>query len=332
MDFKVAFVTNSRNNFTGSYRIWINDLCQYINEINDSGIKAEICNPDSDLGDFDAIICGKGETHLVIEMKQQYPNKKIGTINLSADTKNLPVDFVIVGSLEEKDSLSHYRNVFVFPLIENMFRHCEAKKHSEKEQVRIGFHGHYPHLSKFEPHLKEALESIDKRHSIELYIITSNPRFNWAHGKPNIKNIRLKSWDLSSVKDRLMSCDIGIVPNVTSMSKGIKEYGTSVELGLYDTDYVMRMKNKSNAGRAFVFHQLGIPVVADFTPSNFHIMGDPSCGYIAQNKLGWEKAIVELLDPIKRATVAQNAKKEFDRLYDPIDWAQRLIKEITEIK
>ena len=43
--------------------------------------------------------------------------------------------------------------------------------------------------------------------------------------------------------------------------------------GLYDTDYFFRMKNKSNPGRMFVFIQHGIPVIADLTPSNLHILG-----------------------------------------------------------
>ena len=91
------------------------------------------------------------------------------------------------------------------------------------------------------------------------------------------------------------------------------------------------MKNKSNAGRCFVFHQLGIPVVADLTPSNFHIMGDPKCGFLALNRASWRKALKRLAEPEIRQEIADNAKREFDRLYNPQEWAQRLYKDLSEI-
>ena len=315
----------------GSYRIWVNNLNNYFNKVDNLEIKSEILTSDKDIGDYDIIICDKNSVDLAVGIKKSFPDKKVGVINLSADKKDIPIDFIIVGSLEEKDSLSHYDNVFLFPLIEDMYQNAECKKHSEKESLRIGFHGHYPHLSKFEPHLKNALEKIDKICNIELFIITSNFSFDWCVGKPNIKSITMKRWNLSTVKEDLLSCDIGISPNVTHIPVDIKKYNTSVELGLYNTDHILRMKNKSNAGRAFVFHQLGIPVVADFTPSNFHIMGDPKCGFIAHNQKSWERAILELREPERRQQIANNAKNEFDRLYNPVTWARRLFLNIRRL-
>jgi glycosyltransferase involved in cell wall biosynthesis len=93
----------------------------------------------------------------------------------------------------------------------------------------------------------------------------------------------------------------------------------------------MRFKNKSNAGRSFVFHQLGIPVVADITPSHFHVMGNPDCGFLVADKAGWYKALLKLTNYRTRQEIADNAKKEFDRLYDPHDWARKLYREIEEI-
>ena len=49
-----------------------------------------------------------------IKVKEYYPEKIIGTTNLSADiSSKVNCDFVIVGSLEEKCSLSKYQNVFL---------------------------------------------------------------------------------------------------------------------------------------------------------------------------------------------------------------------------
>ena len=94
---------------------------------------------------------------------------------------------------------------------------------------------------------------------------------------------------------------MGLVPNMSDVVE-LGDYSKRVDndQGLYSTDFAMRMKNKSNAGRSFVFHQLGIPVISDITPSNLHILGDPDCGYVAFNKNSWKKAI-EALEHVKDA-------------------------------
>ena len=327
---KVLFISSTSDIETGSYRIWVNDLNQYFQECNiPSAISYGI--PDS-VSECDIIICGKSDAAAAVAVKSAFPSKKVGVINLSSDRKGLPIDFVIVGSPEEMVSLSHYENVFLYPLIERMYQSPDDyKRHEDSSLLRIGFHGHYPHLNKFCPHLDRALEDLEKEYDIELLIITTNTSFEWRVGRPNIKNIVTKRWDVNTVKEDLLSCDVGIVPNITNLSLQDLNLGTSVDMGLYNTDHIIRMKNKSNAGRCFVFHQLGIPVVADLTPSNFHIMGDPSCGFLALNRDSWRKALTKLTDSKVRQEIADNAKREFDRLYSPHEWAQRLYKNILEI-
>tara|TARA_X000001388_G_scaffold76473_2_gene73913 strand:+ start:2054 stop:3052 length:999 start_codon:yes stop_codon:yes gene_type:complete len=329
-DLKVFFLSSGHNVSSGSYRIWIHDLNKYFREVGvNSSTSHE--NP-KNLEDSDVIICGKENFHAAAQLKKLYPSKKVGVINLSSDKKGLPIDFVIVGSLEEKDSLSHYSNVFLYPLIERMYQDPDDyKQHKNSSPITIGFHGHYPHLSKFSPHLSQALEDMEKIHNIKLKIITSYAGFDWKVGKPKIKNISMKSWDIKTIKQEILGCDIGVVPNITSLNLNDLGLKTSANLGLYDTDLAVRMKNKSNAGRCFVFHQLGIPVVADLTPSNFHIMGDPECGSIAMSSDGWLKALINLTEPETRQRMADNAKREFDRLYDPHVWARRLYTNLLEI-
>ncbi len=329
MSYQILFITENNNMFAGSYRIWVNDLNQYVNKLNTENVQSQIYNKGVDLEKFDCFICGKNEIDLAKKIKNMFPKKKVGIINLSSDKKGLPIDFVIVGSVEEKISLSHYSNVFIFPLIENMFQNCEMKNHTQKDKIRIGFHGSHTHLSKFEPHLKNALEAIDKKRDIELFLITSNKNFNWKVGRPNIKNITTKQWNMETIKEDILSCDIGIVPNVTNVELDMSR--NHIDQGLYNTDFSFRMKNKSNAGRAFVFHQLGVPVVADLTPSNLHILGNPECGYVANTKESWEKSILELFDHETRNFVSMNAKKEFDILYNPQRWATSLIRQIRRI-
>ena len=121
------------------------------------------------------------------------------------------------------------------------------------------------------------------------------------------------------------------MPNVTSIDVSKDRDSLSVDLGRYNTDYVTRFKNKSNAGRNFVFHQLGIPVIADLTPSSLHFLGSPECGFVAQNANSWYKALLTLRDKNKRQQIADNAKIEFDRLYNPTSWARHLYNKIEEI-
>jgi len=328
---KILFISSVTDLSVGSYRIWVHDLNQTFIEL---GIESKVLHHYSleEIENHDVIICGKSDASLAKDLKVKFPEKKVGIINLSSDNKKLPVDFAIAGSLEEMDSLSCYKNVFLYPLIEKMYQNEEdCKVHEPKEKLIIGFHGHYPHLSKFNPHLKEALEELDELCDLELKIITSNVPFKWEVGKPNIRNIIIKGWNIKTFKKEMLSCDIGIVPNITPLSFTELALETSIDLGLYNTDHIVRMKNKSNAGRCFVFHQLGIPVVADFTPSNFHILGDPRCGFIAFNKNSWIKSILKLRDCKVRQTIAYAAKKEFDRLYDPHIWAKRLYNNILEI-
>ena len=316
---KIGFVVGNIDLSLGSYRIWINDLNHWFGTLN---IKSKICRTQDDVYDSDIIICSKNDVFLACQIKEQYPNKKVGIINLAADKTGLPIDFVIVGSMEEYVSMSHYENVFVYPLIEKMYYRLEdIKEHRKADVLRIGYHGSYSHLAKFEPHLKLALEEFSKINDIELLVISNKPDFNWNCGRPDI-NVIMKKWSLQTIASDLLTCDIGVVPNMTCIESS--KLPTSTDNGLYNTDFVARFKNKSNAGRCFVFHQLGIPVIADLTPSNFHILADPKNGFLAYNKKSWLKALKFLADHNNRQRISANAKEEFERLYDPLDWSRRL--------
>ena len=60
-------------------------------------------------------------------------------------------------------------------------------------------------------------------------------------------------------------------------------------------------------------------------------MGNPDCGYLVADEDGWYKSFLKLSDFRERQRIADNAKAEFDRLYNPYDWAKRLYHNIKEI-
>ena len=113
---------------------------------------------------------------------------------------------------------------------------------------------------------------------------------------PNFKTV-IEDWNYATIENQLMGCDIGIVPNIAYLKlSDLINRDVNSNKGFYESDYLIRLKNKSNAGRSFVFHQLGIPVVSDLTPSNLHVMGSGECGHIVSNELGWLKAFRDLKD------------------------------------
>lgn len=313
---KILFISHPALKI-GSHRIWVHDLCIYFNKI---GVTAKI-GTEQEIPHYDVIIYGKSETPRKIK------NKIVGHIN-PVGWKKHNCDFIITGSLEERDSLLINDNVFIFPLIENMFLDKTTKKHKDTSLLKICYHGHETHLASFNPHLKAALEDFSKEKNIELTIIHGNEKFNWSYGKPHVKTI-YKKWNINTVSDDIKACDIGVCPNSTEVSK--RPHKMEFDKGLFDSDYILRFKNKSNAGRSFVFHQLGIPVIADLTPSHFHILGNPDNGYVVMSKNGWLGALRELSDHNQRNFMAENARLEFDRLYNPIEWAKDLYENINKI-
>lgn len=322
---EVCFVSNVADDNVASYRIWVRDLAKYFNEL---GIITYVNKIPDNIGTNVVIILGKSDVYKCKDFKNKYPNNLIGIINPEGRIL-YNADFIIVGSIEEKDSLAINKNVFIFPLIENQYRNINQKKHVDKDKIIIGVHGSYTHLSKFSPHLKKALEEFSKKKNITLKI-NSNLTKKWLNGKPDINNIEISDYNFKSFSRDISNCDIGLVPNVTDNTPFFKK--TSKIKGLYNTDYFFRMKNKSNSGRMFVFIQHGIPVIADFTPSNLHILGNPECGFAVFNKEGWLNALTELSSAKTRNVISRNALKEFNRLYDPIKWASNLISNIKKLE
>ncbi len=323
---EVCFITSTSDVNIASYRMWVKDLAIYFNE---SGTKAYINKLPNDVKSNIVIVLGKSDIDKYNNYRKKYPNNLIGIINPPGG--NLyKADFIITGSIEEMDSLAMNKNIFLFPLIENQYRKISQKIHNDKSEIIIGIHGSYTHLSKVDPHLRRALEEFNQYMKISLKIISNPMPRKWINGKPKIKNVIVSDYNFKTFSDDILKCDIGLVPNITDISPLFKK--TSKTKGLYNNDYFFRLKNKSNSGRMFAFIQHGIPVIADLTPSHLHILGNPENGFAVFNKDGWLNALKELSNAKTRNTISKNALIEFNRLYDPVKWAKKLINEILKIR
>lgn len=330
---KVSFVTANKDISSGSYRIWVNDLSKTFNEINIISEIFTLNELDKIEKNTDVIIMCKSAYKTCDHIKRMFPDVLLGAINIDCKYSNENIDFVIVGSIEEYTSMSLYEHVFIYPLIERKFKNIKIKSHSNnKDTFDICFHGHYPHLFKFEPFLRAAIELFHKEiKPVNLKIITGNKHFKWQAGKPNV-NVTMYNYDEDFV-DIIQSCDIGIVPNVSDMRLFVKDLQkqTSTEYGLYDTDFFLRMKNKTNAGRAYVLYQLGVPVIHDLSPSSFELLCKTGYNICAHDKDSYFREMKKLLNCKLRNEIAIKNKEVFDNFYNPRDHAENLIKKIKEI-
>ena len=334
---KITFLTLDQNISSGSYRIWVNDYCKYFNDIGvDSQISTVGNITEEALKNSDVAIIGKclgNYIHSVFhQIKLVNPSIIVGTITPPRDLTSVDFDFVMVGSLEEADSLSFHKNVILNAHIESLYHNSSIVEHDKVDILKICYHGWTPHLFSFVGGLKSALENFSKSRDIELNIISekTEDEINWTPelGKPDIP-IVYKKWNIDTIKEDIKSCDIGICPGVhdlTSLSKDVNN-----EYGKFNTDFIMRYKNKTNNGRALAFMALGVPVVADFSPSNFHLFGDEKNGYVAHSEKGWLRSLSRLSDPINRNIIAKDAKDFLKKNYDPHEWAFRYYREILKI-
>ncbi len=326
---KVNFLTSNPNLNSGSFRIWVHDLCSAFNEI---GIESKIATKINQIdNDSDVIILCKSSYTLSSNVSKSFKGAKIGAINIDCRYYDENIDFVIVGSIEEYASISNYKNVFIFPLIERKFESKNLINHTDKKTFDVCFHGHYPHLFKFEPFVKRALERFDREiKPVNLRVITGNKNFNWQTGRPAV-NIETYNYDDDFV-EIVQSCDIGVVPNVCDMRILVKdlEKQISTDFGLYETDYFLRMKNKTNPGRAYVFYQLGVPVVHDLSPSSFELMCKTGYNICGHDSNSYYREFIRLSNPDLRNKVALKNKSVFEKYYDFKSHAKNLIQSIRK--
>ena len=97
---------------------------------------------------------------------------------------------------------------------------------------------------------------------------------------------------------------------------------------LLKNDYLLQYKNTSNASRAFIFHQLKIPVVAEIGGSIHHLLGDERCGFICYSEKSWYESIKRLcLDQKLNKEFSERAFQLMKKLYDPNIWCERFIND-----
>jgi hypothetical protein len=328
---KIDWLVSNPDPTVGSYRIWIRDAHKVLKKFGiDSKIIHRTSNTrwDEEIRQGSFIILSKGDAHLSTQFasekcKKLFNYSGLGAINVPVPKergKAYPLDFVIAGSVEEKLSLSeYYPNVVLVNLIENIYSDKPLKIHKPVEQINIGYHGWHPHIDALKYwSFAEVLNQVSKTTQVKVTTVTNcQKKTSEALAKFPLKNIYLehKRWSFNDVVNDISEFDICIVPNCKNISKTTFRANENPNVGEYETDYVLRFKNKSNAGRAFVAYQLGIPVISDLTPSNMPMLHDSNCGFIVDGGNGFYNSLFTLLNHQNRNIVAANAHKRFNEIY-----------------
>lgn len=253
--------------------------------------------------DYDVVLFMGYDPH-VAEARAAKSSLKIGVIDIrpSSLERSLGADFVIANGVEMQDWLSdHFENIFIYPIYPQI--HVALKQHVQKQPIIIGYHGNKVHLTAITPHISAALERLAERHKIELwaiYDIKNLGKVSPDPCDPRKVPIRYIQWAPDVYEKMLAQADIGIVPSVVPIrdekaaKEKIKSYSSIYQP--HESDYLVRYKNTSNAGRIYVFSQLGIPVVAGIIPSASQAIRHAVNGYLANSAGGWYRALKSLAE------------------------------------
>ena len=353
---KISFLSKI-NLKRGSFRVHIHNVNESLNKINKERnldvtskiISIEDENKYNKLFDSDIIIFDKGlifskiindilENMNKMKTRNNVPEKKFlyGCITPTKEDNKVYklFNFCIVGSVIEKDSLlKYFSNIYIIPKIELMFENPKKFKiHKKKNTITIGYHGNPNHLNHLNFSCKNAINKLSKKNpniNFRFLAIMKNNN-DWIVGKPNIP-IEFREYNLETIEKNLLEIDIGIVPNISGIQLNQKLSKNDQKLGRYESDIIIRFKNKSNVGRLLVFNQLKIPVISDYTPSNMYILDNPDNGYAVCSEEGWYNAFNELLDEKHREFIAENAYHEMKKKYNLDDYTNRFFNDLKKI-
>ena len=312
---------------SGSDRIFCYSFSKYLN-------KYTCCNSKLKENSFDKERCD------IAIFKKNFPYKElkkikklkkdflIGITNPSDKNdgmKSIKVaDFAIVGSVEEKAYYSKYIKCFVYPLIEEVSKNF-IKSYDERANKLICYHGNKQHLDFININIEKAILRLIK----EGYNFKAIYNFKQlGKSKKNFITEHVQ-WDKETWLEEISNATIGICPSThytgflrNNLAKFI------IRKRILRNDYLMQYKNTSNASRAFIFHQLKIPVVAEIGGSFHHLLGDETAGYLCYSEESWYQSIRRLCTDKKlNKDFSEKAYELMNKYYNPQVWCERFLSE-----
>jgi glycosyltransferase involved in cell wall biosynthesis len=269
------------------------------------------------------------------------PKLAIGIVDPRPDAASAvrSADFVVANGLEMEDWASaHCSNIFVYPIYPQLT--VSPRRHVQRDTLVVGYHGNLVHLCTMFPYVSTALEALGETRRVELravYNVEKLGRPPFDVFDPARVALRPIQWSERAYEEHLADADIGIVPNfipigheavakraVSSWPQVFKEH---------DSDHLLRLKSTSNFGRAFVFAQLGVPVVADMFPSAAQVIRHGHDGFLAYSAAGWYRALHQLAEsPEHRQRLADNMLLSFRENFAVDVLNRRFVRFLSELE
>ncbi len=293
-----------------------------------------------DLGDSDVALLFGSEFDLS-KLRSRHPNTRLGHLEPRAAQRNAIdlYDFVVVNSIESADYFAvPDQSLFIFPTFPIMDP-AEVISNDDRSTntLRIGYHGNKIHLSAMYPRITEALNRLREHMDIEfwaMYNIRELGRWNerWLKG---IKVNHLQ-YEPENYSKYISKVDIGIVPQLIPVRKSrLIRWLIGSPFSRFNErhdNFFMRFKETTNNGRAYVFAQYEIPVVADMTPSSCALFGESEYGYVAYSSNQWFNALAALAcDMDLRRRMGLALKKRYEALARPEQVNSRFAQFLTAI-
>ncbi len=227
-------------------------------------------------------------------------------------------DLLVVDSIEMKDFFSRY-NLPIYTYYEYPNAPLMQKAHENQEKIIIGYHGNKIHLTAIYPEITAALEKLANEYDIEFWAVYNIAQLGkWNIGVPRNVKVRHIQWDMDVYEKYLSQVDIGIVPACMPVKQNTRSKSVVSRFFLDNKDdYILKFKMPSNPGRMIVFAKLGIPVVADFLPSNLQFIRDGENGLLAKSAGGWYRALKRLINsPALRQQMADAMQDTYIKYFD----------------
>lgn len=332
---KFTFYSRNFSLSVGSDRIYIHNLSRWV---KDRGYHTVIATElsDENIKNSDVIVLGKRTSldDILAIRKLKKTDAVVGLANAHTKLLKLCDFFISDGDPQTSIGAKFNPNYIKFPLLEDYSRYY--KKHEEKPTVIMGYHGNLDHLEQMSSFIFEAITELSKFYEIEFRAIYNVKGLGlWEINRPKGLKIADIQWDVETIEKEICNLDIGIVPNALNITPDVREKMLKLHniKGGTKLDWVMRYKATVNAGRAFVFHQLGIPVISELYPEAYSILGRRDTGYVVQSKEAFSICAEKLITSHHmRQKIADNAKKEFDYVYDLDYWINHFIEDVSKVK
>jgi hypothetical protein len=282
-----------------------------------------------------------GSEYDLLTLRRRHPNTRLGHLEPRAAQRNAidRYDFVVVNSIESADYFaSPDQFVFIFPTFPIMdSAKVILNDDRSTNTLRIGYHGNKIHLSSMYPRITEALNRLREYIEIELwamYNIRELGRWN-ERGLKGIKVNHLQ-YKPENYSKYISKVDIGIVPQLIPVRKSrLMRWLIGSPFSRFNErhdNFLMRFKETTNNGRAYVFAQYEIPVVADMTPSSCALFGESEYGYVAYSSNQWFNALASLArDMDLRRRMGLALKKRYEDLARPEEVINRFAQFLTAI-